>query len=192
MMKKSFLIILTTIIFANTQAQTNKTVKDLVPEKDYTENVLTLDSAINSLYSVISGEKKEKRDWALFKFLFYPEAKLIASGKNDDGKPQVKYMKPEDYIKISGKWLVENGFFEKEIHRSIDHFGSMAQVFSTYETYHSKKDETPFMRGINSIQLFNDGKRWWIVNVYWSQESKRNPIPQEYLPHGQQVLEDRH
>jgi hypothetical protein len=41
------------------------------------------------------------------------------------------------------------------------------------------------MRGINSIQLFNDGKRWWIVNVYWSQETKRNLIPQEYLPHGQ-------
>lgn len=192
MMKKFLLIVLTTIIFANTQAQTNKTAKELVPEKDYTENVLTLDSTIKSLYAVISGEKKQKRDWALFKFLFYPEAKLIASGKNDDGKPQVKYMKPEDYIKSSGKWLVENGFFENEIHRSVDNFGTMAQVFSTYETYYSKKDETPFMRGINSIQLFNDGKRWWIVNVYWSQESKRNPIPQEYLPHGQQVLHNGH
>jgi len=191
-MKKFLLIILTIIIFANAQAQTNKAVKDLVPEKDYTENVLTLDRTINSLYTVISGEKKEKRDWALFKFLFYPEAKLIASGKNDDGKPQVKYLKPEDYIKSSGKWLFENGFFEKEIHRSVDDFGTMAHVFSTYETYHSKKDETPFMRGINSIQLFNDGKRWWIVNVYWSQETKRNPIPQEYLPHGQQVLDVRH
>lgn len=191
-MKNFLLIVLTTIIFTNIQAQTNKVVKELVPEKDYTENVLTIDSIINSLYTVISGEKKEKRDWALFKFLFYPEAKLIASGKNDDGKPQVKYMKPDDYIKNSGKWLVENGFFENEIHRSVDNFGTLAHVFSTYETFHSEKDETPFMRGINSIQLFNDGKRWWIVNVYWSQESKRNPIPQEYLPHGQQLLDYSH
>jgi hypothetical protein len=192
MMKKFSSNCFNTFIFAKAQAQSNKAVKDLVPEKDYTESVLTLDSTINSLYAVISGEKKQKRDWALFKFLFYPEAKLIASGKNDDGKPQVKYMKPEDYIKSSGKWLVENGFFENEIHRSVDNFGTLAHVFSTYETFHSKKDETPFMRGINSIQLFNDGKRWWIVNVYWSQESKRNPIPQEYLPHGQQVLYNGH
>lgn len=185
MMKNIFSLILVFSISFNGFAQTKKATlpKELV--KDYSENVLTLESTINALYAVISGEKKEKRDWALFKFLFYPEAKLIASGKNDDGKLQVKYMKPEEYIKSSGKWLVENGFFETEIHRSVDHFGTMAHVFSTYETYHSKKDETPFMRGINSIQLFNDGKRWWIVNIYWSQESKRNLIPQDYLPNGQ-------
>jgi hypothetical protein len=37
------------------------------------------------------------------------------------------------------------------------------------------------MRGINSIQLFNDGKRWWIVNIYWQQESAENRIPEKYL-----------
>jgi hypothetical protein len=185
MIKKFILIVLILFISESALAQTKKTDKVKAPEKDYSENVLTIDSTLNSLYTVISGEKKQKRDWALFKFLFYPDAKLIASGKDDDGKPMVRYMKPDDYIKTSGKWLLDNGFIEKEIHRTVDAFGSMAQVFSTFETYYSKKDETPFMRGINSIQLFNDGKRWWIVNVYWSQESKRNPIPQEYLPHGQ-------
>ncbi|MGK0428346.1 MAG: hypothetical protein ACJAUR_002467 [Ulvibacter sp.] len=38
------------------------------------------------------------------------------------------------------------------------------------------------MRGINSIQLLDDGNRWWIVNIYWTQESEENPIPNEYLP----------
>jgi hypothetical protein len=180
--KKILLLLLVFPMSFIGQSQIKKTVDNKEPEKDYTENVLTIDSTINSLYAVISGEKKEKRDWALFKFLFYPDAKLIASGKNDEGKPQVKYMKPEEYIKSSGKWLVENGFFENEIYRNVDAFGTMAHVFSTYESFQSKKDETPFMRGINSIQLFNDGKRWWIVNVYWSQESKRNLIPEEYLP----------
>jgi hypothetical protein len=37
------------------------------------------------------------------------------------------------------------------------------------------------MRGINSIQLFNDGNRWWIVNIYWQQESAEDPIPDMYL-----------
>jgi hypothetical protein len=37
------------------------------------------------------------------------------------------------------------------------------------------------MRGINSIQLFNDGKRWWILSIYWQHESKQHPLPKEYL-----------
>ena len=64
----------------------------------------------------------------------------------------------------------------------VDTFGNITQVFSTYESYRSKKDKDPFMRGINSIQLLNDGNRWWIINIYWVQESEENPIPKQYLP----------
>jgi len=37
------------------------------------------------------------------------------------------------------------------------------------------------MRGINSIQLFFDGERWWIVNIYWQHENADAPIPPQYL-----------
>jgi hypothetical protein len=151
-------------------------------ENNYGEKVKTLDSTLETLYDVISGEKGEARNWELFKFLFKPEAKLIPTGKNSDGAYGLSYMSPEDYINASGNWLVENGFFEKEIHRKVDSFGNITQVFSTYESYYSESDEMPFMRGINSIQLLNDSKRWWIVNIYWAQESEDNPIPLEYLP----------
>jgi len=43
-------------------------------------------------------------------------------------------------------------------------------------------DARPFLRGINSIQLFNDGTRWWIVSVYWQAETPTLPLPPEYLP----------
>ena len=42
-------------------------------------------------------------------------------------------------------------------------------------------DPAPFMRGINSFQLFNDGKRWWILSIYWQHESADHEIPQKYL-----------
>ncbi len=151
-------------------------------EVSYQEKVATLDSTLETLYGVISGEKGEARDWDLFKFLFHAEARLIPSGKQKDGSTKARYLSPEDYIEASGQWLVENGFFEKEIHRSVNTFGNITQVFSTYESYRSEADETPFMRGINSIQLLNDGKRWWVVNIYWTQETPSNPIPEEYLP----------
>ncbi|MDN5200234.1 hypothetical protein QQ008_02650 [Fulvivirgaceae bacterium BMA10] len=148
----------------------------------YLDNVKTIDKTIETLYAVISGEAGEKRDWELFKFLFTPDAKLIPSGKNAEGMVKHRYMSTQDYIDSSGKWLEENGFFEKEIHRKVDSFGSMTHIFSTYESFRSEKDKEPFTRGINSIQLLNDGNRWWIVNIYWTGETEENPIPEKYLP----------
>ena len=36
----------------------------------YLDNVKTLDTTLETLYDVISGEKGEARDWDLFRFLF--------------------------------------------------------------------------------------------------------------------------
>ncbi|MFK7833904.1 MAG: hypothetical protein AB8B52_11550 [Winogradskyella sp.] len=149
---------------------------------DYSKNVSTLDSTIASLYSVISGDKGEARNWELFKHLFQKDAKLIPTWKNPKGETKVRYMSPDDYINSSGKWLVENGFHEVELNREVQTFGNITHVFSTYEAYQSKADKTPLMSGINSIQLFNDGNRWWIINIYWMQESDEFPIPEAYLP----------
>ncbi|MFT4739952.1 MAG: hypothetical protein ACI9L9_000727 [Marivirga sp.] len=144
--------------------------------------VRDLDSTLATLYSVISGEKGEARDWDLFRSLFHPDAKLIPTAKNEGGSISANYMTPEDYIEKGGPYLVENGFFEIEIHREVDSFGPITQVFSTYESYRSKNDTQPFARGINSIQLLNDGQRWWVLSIYWSQESPEQPIPLKYLP----------
>ena len=166
----SLLFLLTLSLSAQTQ------------EDKYLEKVKTLDSTIETLYGVISGEKGQERNWELMQYLFHPDAKLIASGKNKEGVFKARYHTTEEYISGSGKWLVENGFFEKEISRSVNTFGNISQVFSTYECFHSESETTPFMRGINSIQLLHDGSRWWIINIYWTQESEQNPIPTEYLP----------
>lgn len=174
-MKKTIVLIIILLALAITTKAQGQVEK-------YINYVRTLDSTIETLYSVISGEKGQERDWELMKFLFHPDAKLIPSGKNNEGIYQARYMTTEDYITGSGKWLIENGFFEKEIHRVVNSFGNITQVFSTYESFRSEADEKPFMRGINSIQLLNDGKRWWIINIYWTQETPENTIPKEYLP----------
>jgi hypothetical protein len=51
-------------------------------------------------------------------------------------------------------------------------------MWSTYESRHNPDDAKPFMRGINSIQLFYDESRWWIVSIYWQHESSEHPIPE--------------
>jgi len=148
----------------------------------YEQKVSSIDSTIVTLYDVISGEKGEERNWDLMKHLFYPDAKLIPTGFNRENDFLARYMTVDDYISTSGKWLTDNGFFEKEVHREVNQFGNIAQVFSTYEAFNSEIEEKPFMRGINSIQMLYDGSRWWVINIFWMQESPENPIPENYLP----------
>ena len=60
----------------------------------------------------------------------------------------------------------------------------IAHAFSTYESRYMASDPEPFARGINSFQLLHDGTRWWVVSIFWQQESEEHPIPEKYLPGG--------
>ena len=88
----------------------------------------------------------------------------------------------DEFITAIERNVKDEGFFEQEINRRIDKFGAVVHVFSTYESRHAKSDAKPFVRGINSIQLFFDGKRWWVVTIFWDSERPDQPIPGEYLP----------
>jgi hypothetical protein len=157
----------------------NVTATDsITPDK---KDVGSVDGIITALYDVISGPAGQKRNWDRMRTLFLPEARLISTGLRADGKSGKRVMNVEDYINSSGPFLEKNGFFEKEIGRKTDQFGGIVHVFSTYESKRTLADEKPFMRGINSIQLWNDGNRWWVVNIFWQNETPQTPIPERYL-----------
>jgi heme-degrading monooxygenase HmoA len=94
----------------------------------------------------------------------------------------LRVITPDEYATQVGPRLESSGFFEHEIARTTDTFGNVTHIFSTYESRRHAEDAQPFARGINSIQLFNDGARWWIVTIYWDSERPDNPIPAKYLP----------
>jgi hypothetical protein len=89
----------------------------------------------------------------------------------------------QDYIDRASPYFEKNGFAEKETARRTEKWGNILQAFSTYESRHDAKDAAPFARGINSFQLFFDGTRWWIITIYWQEETPANPLPAEFLPH---------
>ena len=143
-------------------------------------DVATMDAIVASLYDVISGPPG-KRDWDRFRSLFYPGARLIPTGRRQTGEVGSRVLTPDDYIQRSSPLLEKDGFFEREISRRTEKFANIAHLFSTYESRHRKDDPKPFARGINSIQMMNDGKRWWILTVFWQAEDEKNPLPAEYL-----------
>jgi hypothetical protein len=149
------------------------------PSKD----VASMDGIIAALYNAISGPAGQKRDWDHFRSLFVSGARLIPTSRQAaTGQITARVMDVDGYVSGSGPSLEKNGFFEKEVARQTEVFGNIAHVFSTYESRRNADDAKPFARGINSIQLMNDGVRWWVVTIYWQAEGADNPIPQKYLP----------
>lgn len=148
------------------------------------EDVASMDSIMASLYDVISGPAGKKRDWDRFRSLFAPGARLIPTGKSKEGDLAPRVIEPQGYIERASPFFEKEGFYEKEVSRKVEQFGAIAHVFSTYESRHAPADAKPFARGINSIQLFNDGKRWWIVTIYWDSERDGVTLPEKYLPKG--------
>jgi hypothetical protein len=147
-------------------------------------DVSSVDAIMAATYDVISGPPTKKRDWDRFRSLFVPGARLIPADRAKDGTGlfQVEVITPDEYAKLADPYFSKNGFAEREIFRKSDRYGNIMQIFSTYESRHDASDAKPFARGINSFQLLYDGKRWWVVTIYWQEEDADNPLPKEFLP----------
>jgi hypothetical protein len=145
-------------------------------------DVESIDAIIAAAYEAISGPAGKKRDWERERSLYYPGARLIPTANPAETHalaPQI--LDIEGFIARVEPYFAGHGFYETEIARRTEQFGRIAHVWSTYESRHNPDDPEPFMRGINSIQLFHDGNRWWIVSIYWQQENAEHLIPQKYL-----------
>ena len=156
----------------------NPVVVTTPPAKD--ADVATIDGLMAALYDVISGPQGQARDWNRMRSLFVPGARMMPVGGKSKDAIGIRLMTVNDYVASSGPLLMEKGFHEKELARRTEQFGNIAHVFSTYEATIDADKHT--MRGINTLQLMNDGKRWWIVSLMWQAESPDLPLPKQYLP----------
>ncbi len=140
------------------------------------DDVTTVDGIIKAYYDVVSGPegpKQTERD----KSLHHPKALIAITGISKDGNPFVNTMTLGEFHKT----MPPDAFYEYEIHRTSSTFGNITHVWSTYE-FKNTPDGNPLGRGINSIQLFFDGHRYWIMGWMYDTERRNNPIPKIYLP----------
>ena len=144
-------------------------------------DVESIDAIIAALYDVISGPKGQPRDWHRFRTLMAPSARLIPTGRTAQGEGRLRVWTADEYIAAAGPGLERNGFFEREIGRTMERYGNIVHLMSAYDSKYLPTDAAPFARGINSIQLWYDGTRWWVVTVYWEAESTAGQIPLRYL-----------
>jgi hypothetical protein len=147
-------------------------------------DVASPDAILAATYGVISDPAGQPRDWDRFRSLFWSGARLIPTGpKKEGGGFAARTFTPDEYVARATPIFEKEAFYEKEAARRMERYGNIAQVFSTYESRHDP-NAAPFVRGINSFQLFFDGTRWWVVTIFWQAETPENPIPKEFLPKG--------
>jgi hypothetical protein len=143
------------------------------------EDVGSIDGIIKAFYEVISGPAGQPRQWARDRTLYIPGVRFV-SIDSKDGKASATVLDHQSYVDGTNPSFTGGGFFEREIHRVTHRFGNVVHVFSTYEW--GAAPDKPAGRGVNSLELFHDGSRWWIASAVWEDERPDNPIPKELLP----------
>jgi hypothetical protein len=143
------------------------------PAADSTD-VTTIDAIVKALYDVISGPAGP-RNWKRFNSLFHPDAYMAAIGDNK----KLQKFSPSQYAAGNAPYFLKNDFTEKEIGRTTNQFGNIAQVFTTYEYVTGMPAVT--QRGINSVELIKENSRWYIMSVSWDEENKEQPLPEKFL-----------
>ncbi|MCY1030625.1 nuclear transport factor 2 family protein [Corallococcus sp. BB11-1] len=134
------------------------------------EDVKSIDSLLKALYDSISGPGGTARDWQRFRSLFYPGATLVPlMGSPTAPGIRAQPFSVEEYIALATAASSQQGFFEKETQRQALGYGALVQVMSTYEA-RGTPDGAVMMKGVNSIQVFNDGQRWWLMHIVWLDE----------------------
>ncbi|ELR72469.1 hypothetical protein C900_01464 [Fulvivirga imtechensis AK7] len=142
-------------------------------------------TAVHSIYGIvkemlriISGEKGKVRDWDAFRNLFLPAADFTILNHDESFSQPAETASLEELIELMQDPYYDQGFLEYEIHKVVDEYNGIAQVF---QSYHVKDIEGEEELGINSYQLVNFNSRWWIVNVVWTGDSNGVDVPYKYL-----------
>jgi len=147
----------------------------------------SVDTIVTALYAAVSHGPDSEPNWKRLRALFLPGA-VVAPPKRPDaeGFAVLDAAGFEERVRryIAGRRERGErlGFTEREIARRENRYGAVCQVFSTYETLWSPHETPPFARGVHTIQLVSDGRRWWIASLAWDVERPDQPIPPELLP----------
>ena len=150
----------------------------------YEKDVESIDAIIKATYAVLSGPAGPK-DWARERFIMHPAARMMrglpaGSPAGAPPTPGLAVFSVEQFVEYAKPKVEAESFYEYETGREVFPFGRMAHVISAYASTHAM-DEPPFARGINSIELWFDGGRWWVMSVLWDWAGGENPIPPHLL-----------
>jgi len=124
------------------------------------DDVTSIDGVLRAYYEVVSGPAGAEPDSARDAQLHHPDAWVAIASVDREGRRRVRVVTLAEYH--AGQGPRREGFYEWETGREVRRSGNMVHVWSSYASARTPGGE-PFARGVNSITLFHDGTRWWIM-----------------------------
>lgn len=144
------------------------------------EDVASVDGIMRAFYEVVNVAPEAERQWGRDRTLYVPWIRFVALGAGSSDRSPVTVWTHQELVDATEP-LVRRGFVEREIFRTTRRYGDMVHVDSTYETVLGT-DRPERSRGVNSLELYFDGQRWWIASVVWQGEDGAHGLPPELLP----------
>ncbi len=134
-------------------------------------DVQTIEGIVAAFYDIVNVAPGAPRQWDRDHTLYAPWVHFVAH------LPERVILTHQEFVDRFDRFIA-SGFAEHEIKRTITRYGNIAQVASTYETIAAGRHS----RGVNLLQLYFDGARWWIEGAIWQDETPDQPIPATLLP----------
>jgi hypothetical protein len=128
-------------------------------------DVASVDAIVTAYYEVVSGPAGSVPDIERDRSLHHPDAWVAIVRTGPDGERRLMRGGLDDYYGIEAGGTPpprEVGFFERETDRETRRSGDMVHVWSAYESGPTP-DGPATASGVNSITLYWDGTRWWIM-----------------------------
>jgi hypothetical protein len=144
-------------------------------DEKYGKDVISITAIMDAYYDVISGSSDDPWQFERDKYLHSENAVIIRLDEN--GEAQSHPLEAE-YIPIG--LLPREDFYEKELKRTVSHFGNFAQVWSAFEIRTDPKIASN-VRGLSSIQLHFEKGRWWIDSWSCEMESENSTLLSDFL-----------
>ncbi len=141
----------------------------------YAEDVLSIDAIINAYYDVVSGSSEDP--WQYERDRYIHSKNAVITRLNENGKAESRTLEAE-YIPLA--LAPKENFYEKELKRTVTHFGNLAQVWSAFEIRTDPSTATT-NRGLNSIHLHYEGNRWFIDSWTCEMETGKTSFLGDFL-----------
>lgn len=131
--------------------------------------------SVNSVYTIISGDKGVPRDWERFTSLFAEGATLGALVHDTSGVNRIRLFSVDEFVALGKRFYEENGFEEYPMKTVVHTYNGIAQVFQSYTAIDPQTTE----QGVNCLQLAYDGRRWLITSILWTSNRNGVQLPAE-------------
>jgi hypothetical protein len=140
-------------------------------ERPHRRDVMDASAAMSAFHGAPEEPRPRSRDRALY----VPWVRFVAI----DSAGDVKTYDRSSFV-AGTEPMFRADFRKREIARTTRRHGNIVHIDSTYETFRGLPGERR-SRGVTSVELYWDGKRWWIYSVVLQSESPTSPIPPPQL-----------